>query len=337
MTWTTAWKALAEQVGSEPGWHTRRIYPESSCDLRAGIHMPDRTPGLILELPGSFVSTRIQLPQSKGVQHRIESLEPGPAGKKQIILQPRTSAYQGVFQVLAEDISQKIAACTELRMVYRTIAARLRVWQQFFKNADGGLSDAEIQGLFGELTVLQDLLLPAAHPADVLDAWKGPDGGVHDFRFPRLALEVKSTVRHPPDSFTVSNLAQLHQEAVGTLFLCHVALVRDHPEGISLNRLVERVTEALATDQEASALFHDQLLKAGYLAEDNSRFDAYVFHKLHLIAFEVAETFPRLTPADVPQGILDASYQISYAALSPFKVALSTVAAAISREAPQHG
>jgi len=56
------WKDLAEERLQQPGWHTRRIFPDGIHDIRAAILQPGLTPALLIEVASSAVSPDVEYP-----------------------------------------------------------------------------------------------------------------------------------------------------------------------------------------------------------------------------------------------------------------------------------
>lgn len=87
------------------------------------------------------------------------------------------------------------------------MAATVRNWQSAWKPVRQEMSAAVQVELFGELLVLNSLMIPCIGPAAV-DQWSGPDTERHDFVSDRLHLEVKTTRKSRPEH-EISRLDQL--------------------------------------------------------------------------------------------------------------------------------
>ena len=93
--------------------------------------------------------------------------------------------YRDVFEVLVNDVGERIARAPGQEEAVKTLIARLHVWQNFMRRhgAQGLTIEAQI-GLFGELTFLSDHLIDRLPAHDSVEAWTGPAGGKTGFRHP---------------------------------------------------------------------------------------------------------------------------------------------------------
>ena len=244
--------------------------------------------------------------------------------------------FHDTFAVLAEDVATHVAAAADAASAVRALLGRLRTWQEFLRRHDlGELSTPEQTGLFAELDIMEVLLLPRLPAMDALLAWKSPDDGLHDFRVPGAAVEVKGTTRIPPGEFTVSSLAQLDETAVGWLGLTLVALAEDGDGAINLPGLVERIRNRLAAEDPASSgRFTEMLASRGYLDVHRASYASRVLRVVQRRAFHVEAGFPRLRVGDVPAGIRECRYDVAIESCAAFEIDLDAFGTAIFGGAP---
>lgn len=231
-----------------------------------------------------------------------------------------------------DDVVAALTRVVAEKAAIRALAARLRVWHAFFRaHGPDGLSNEAQRGLLGELLALRDHVLPAAGATSALRAWTGPLGGVHDFSFAAGAIEVKTTARLPPPPFIVNGLAQFDERAVGKLLLAHVQL-EPRPDGSSLPEVVAAFRGTLqATEPTALAEFDDRLLEAGYVQAHAARYDEHRYALHSIRCFDVTGEFPRITPADVRDGVNDVTYSVTLTACKDYEVGAADVADAVRR------
>lgn len=123
------------------------------------------------------------------------------------------------------------------------------------------LTKDAVIGLYGELWVLLAIL---AEDAANFSCWVGFDRQLHDFRLGELELEVKTTTanmrRH-----VIHGLNQLTPSPGHRLSLVSLRLgVAGMSDGESLNMLVARVREAIASDTGHTDQFNRALAAIGY-------------------------------------------------------------------------
>ena len=312
-----AWGALRAENRRETGWHLRRSHPDAPCEIFAGIHQPDSTPGLIIEVDADSVPPDLRMPKSAGF--RLETILRGHAhhGRVRVTLSLAQSAYAAVFAVLADDAAACAAAEPDELSALSGFVRRLQVWHDFMaRHGPDGLSESSAIGLMGELFILKDYVAPTVGSAHAVAAWSGPGGEPNDFALPGGFLEVKATARQAPRAITVSGADQLDTSR-GRIVLAHLRF-RVSPDGATLPELVETVRTRLAEEAPSSlSVFTAHLLSAGYVdvhAENyiaRLTFDAVNF-------YEVKSGFPCICRAELRPGVLDCTYRIGLDACAPW-------------------
>ncbi|MDC3124139.1 PD-(D/E)XK motif protein [Gammaproteobacteria bacterium] len=236
-----------------------------------------------------------------------------------IIIQLTESSYRHVFFRLCDDICTLIANSPNEEEVLGKCISRLSVWRKFFqREKPDGLSREEIIGLFGELTVLTELLSPVLPLADALGGWKGYTKADHDLQFENLAIEVKTTTVRTPEKVYISNIQQLDNHNIPALLLCVVHLKETTTSGQNLPQLVEKIR--LQLDQLERNDFDDALIEAGYLDDHKELYEDLSFLLTRYFLYRVEEGFPRLTHDQVPEGVKEIEYQISLDAAAPYAI-----------------
>lgn len=315
----SAWEALRAEKRQEGGWHLRRIYPQAQCELFAAIRQPGEKKGLILEIPSDAVAPDIVLPQSKGFSVETQLLGSSAHGRVRFSLVLSDAAYETVFAVLCDHVSEAAALAPTPRMALREWVGQLHVWQDFLaRHGTGGLSDEAVVGLIGELVVLHNELIGRVGAGAAVAAWAGPRGEPNDFELPGGFLEIKATARQAPDMIQIANLNQLNKER-GFIVLANVRLRADSA-GQSLPDLISKVREHIGVqDSRILREFNASLLAVGYMDVHASLYPGrWVVRRVDY--YEVRENFPRLTPFDVRQGVRSASYSIVVADCAPYLV-----------------
>lgn len=313
-----AWAALEGEGRREPGWHVRRVHPAAPCEMLAGLRQPDNIPGLLLEVPTDQVPPDLALPRSNGFI--VEpALLGGHAGIVRFSLALTDRSYGAVFTVLCEDVAEAATVAATPRVALRNWTGRLHIWQAFMaKHGSGGLSEAAVTGLVGELIFLRDELAPRVGIGAAISMWAGPHGEPNDFALPGGFVEIKATARQAPELIEISNAEQL-DDGRGQILLGHVRL-RPDGDGATLPQLAADVRRRLAREApHLIAEFDGRLLAAGYLTAHD---DLYVrtYRRDRIDLFNVTGTFPRLTRSELRDGIRTCSYTIELSACSPFVV-----------------
>lgn len=165
------------------------------------------------------------------------------------------------------------------------------------------LSQEIARGIFGELVVLSWLAERNAHFA--VEAWRGPDGHVHDFSTQSRDLEVKAS-GSDSHSVVISSLRQLDEVADTPL-----ALVRLHvpaaPQGQNLEDMVEKVVTLGCNRADVVTKLEDAGFRLGIDSDDNR----FVVTN-EALAWQVGPLFPGLRSTDLPEERGEAIRQVKY-------------------------
>ncbi len=229
-----------------------------------------------------------------------------------------TQENSDIFWTLCNDLIEKTGPVPDLQAALNLVYIRLEHWRAFLSKANRNiLTLQEIQGLFAELSFLEDCLDHAYVTAQTaVEGWQGPLGAPHDFIFGSQAIEIKSLSGSFSDGVRISSEGQLTTH-LNSLYLYIVFLMQDLDckTGLSLNSLIHKIRVKL-TDSNRLETLDSRLLKFGYI--DIQEYDQPCFSISHISIYEVTENFPRLTPDNIPQGISEVSYFIRFARIENF-------------------
>jgi len=316
------WTGLEEVAAGARQFRAQRLRSNALVAMYAGLREPDAARSLIFEGPislaprgrtsfaGEGISFSEQRAPNEGV-YRVHSTLEGPH-------------FAGPFEALCGDLIDVAEAATSSGVGLADVARRMSVWMASLRRRSA-LSDEAVRGLIGELACLE-VVAEAIGWAAAVDAWTGPDDGLHDITAGGGAWEVKASTG-AGSSVWINGLDQLDDTGLAGLVLAHVHMVPD-PGGHSLRMLAQRLRGQIASHSPGGlAEFERKLIAAGHLGAEPS---AEVPYRIAAIShFAVADMFPRILRSDVSLGIEEARYQLRTAALQPFAIdtprALATV------------
>lgn len=181
------------------------------------------------------------------------------------------------------------------------------------------LSMAEQIGLFGELWVLSNVLLPTIGTR-VSHLWSGPESERHDFVGQGVHVEVKTTTRSEP-KHEISRLDQLKAPASKRLLFVSVMLEKSLGGDETLADRVDEVREKLGSDGRALDVFDSRLAQLGWHEglRQTGALLRFTFRDVHV--FEVTDNFPRLPDDYVPPpGVTGIRYSINVSSLPSLDV-----------------
>ena len=314
------WREL-EAGDHDTGLSWRRIHPESEQDLRLAFDATSNTRRLVYAR--SWAQDQAQLvPESTksiGVTGRRDV-----AGTESITVTLLDSSLADIFNVLVADVASAVAEAEGPAEGIVALNSRLGRWQQLLARVrEGGLTPAEQRGLFGELHVLNELLVPALGASGGLQCWTGPLAANQDFQGENWAIEVKSTIAKQPQGFIVNNERELDGTGVDELLLLHTSLdERRGGTGQTLNDLIDELRDRFAGIADLN-LFNRLLISAGYFEEHREKYDATSYTVRLQTYFEVRDGFPRIVESDLLPGVGDTEYKVDLVACDPFKIDLA--------------
>lgn len=313
------WSALESELTAAAGLLQRRVLPHSRHDVFLRVQSPGHLRSVVMVLRGSAGHAWKTLRSSRGLEISIDVRGTSEA---EVVLAEADSRFRDIFTAIVNDVL-RVVERDESASPLDAVTARLRRWQTCLETAGKGLSAERQAGLYAELLILQDICVAHLGPTSACAAWFGPAQALQDFQWASAALEVKSSRTAEPQHMTITSERQLDTTAVERLWVAHVALdARAEGAGETLPDRVNRVRDELATAPEDDLItFNDSLMQAGYLDQDARRYEDTHYSLRDLAFFSVAEGFPRITEADLMEGIGAVSYKLALAACEPYRLA----------------
>ena len=304
----------------------KRIPCVEVVEVYAAKKIESELEALLVQVDPKFLPGIDEWPQSEGFHVEVRPGAPGEATL--VCLELASVRYREVFLALAEDIVRVLSDESDPKKAVRRMLRRLYQWQDFLKrHRPEGLSADAQAGLFGELLILDRYFLPHLDHAFAVKGWRGCKKAHQDFQFPGFALEVKTTRAVSPDRIHISNIQQLDEEGIETMFLTLVSVHPNESSGDALKDLVARIRDILSPG--ALVLFNEGLLEVGYLDIHDSHYEQPLYQVREILHFMVADEFPRLLRDGMPKGVKDVKYQIGLDACCPFKSGNESVLDAI--------
>lgn len=158
-----------------PDWNMREalLVLDYADRLSFVIERPEDLPRIEPKLGGTLPISWIA-PSEDHPRERIKIDCPDPA-------------LRATFLSLVGEVLDRVDA--KRATVYLEVSKVVEDWHRALQAARSGLSRQALIGLFGELTILRELV--AKRGVDALALWRGPEGHRHDFT-QQNALEVKA-------------------------------------------------------------------------------------------------------------------------------------------------
>jgi hypothetical protein len=240
-----------------------------------------------------------------------------------LVLMLRDNGYFDLFDDLVISLYRIIKDISDAETYTKVFVESFNKWSAFFDDEIANrLSENDIKGLFGELSVLSDLLenVDANRINDLLESWKGPYDTGHDFELDDKDIEVK-TINAGRASISISSKVQLEETHGKGLDLIVLSVERDLLDGISLKDQFRNVKNVAVGKGGDTAILFRAIKQKGLTQGNLHEYDNYRFALRIEEVFDcLREGFPRLTIANVPESITKVKYDLSLAGIDGFKI-----------------
>ena len=313
------WGRLTSHGEAGDGYVRLRLADVGACATYAAKSAAGGLEALVLEVDSASIQAETTYPETRGLHVGATLLTPGRLGRTRLIVALTDGRFRNIFVALATDVVSKLVEARDEASAVAALVARLARWQAFLRHhGPRGLTTEERRGLFGELTLLRNHLVPRLGTAVAVRSWKGASHAHHDFQFPAGSIEVKTSSAAAPHSFHVASVSQLAPPRSGHLHV-FFALVEETEAGeLSLPELVDAVRAEL--DGRDLTQFEDQLVEAGYVDTQRDLYSSPRYSLRRVRFFHIAPGFPRISEADLPSGVEAVKYQVALAACAAFEV-----------------
>jgi hypothetical protein len=221
--------------------------------------------------------------------------------------------YEMIFTPMANQIFEGVSI--QGRQPLAVVAETIEEFRGAFKPLKPDLTLAEQIGLFGEIWVLRNVLIPSIG-ARACSLWSGPDAERHDFIGDNAHIEVKTTTKSE-DKHEISRMDQLRAPNGKRLLFASIQLEKSQGGEKTLATLIDEVIEALGMDGKAIDAFESRLAKMRWHDGLRQSSELKKFNLRDAQFFEVEGAFPRLPDDYVPpRGITAIKYTIDISSRS---------------------
>lgn len=203
------------------GFQSSKIASDCLCDLFIGIDS-EQNRCLILSIGNAAgITMTDEIKDHIGIRYYDNS--------GHIVVSLYHREFEELFNELILSLYRRLKTLTDNRIAAKQMLDGFRTWCEFFSNTSSGkLSKEEVQGLFGELFYLRNLIqnCSPAQINEILRSWTGPLDKGQDFIFPDRNVEVK-TKDSSSNEVNISSEFQL-QEEPGKILELHILSVESY-------------------------------------------------------------------------------------------------------------
>ena len=289
------WQTLST-LEARDDYRTIRVEKDCLAEVYLGLSSSDRR-CLILRLP-----RRIEFRRS--TTDKLEMVFNRDVGG--LILELTDAQVEQEFNELVLSLYRNIKDISSVDLYTAKFIECFGRWSSLFdRQPDGSLSDADVQGLFGELYVLIQLLHERSdQSADELSrSWRGPYREPQDFQLEDKSIEVK-TIGPKGNVVEIHGLQQLYVESGRTLELMVLRVERDFNAGQSLETIFNSAKELLLHLGGDPLILYEALAQKGVSNDTLPDYDLLRFCPRKISAYDASsDRFPKLTPKNVSSAI----------------------------------
>lgn len=226
-----------------------------------------------------------------------------------------SNEQEGVFAIFCSDIIENSRPASNEKEALALVIDRYKQWSRLLETQRSGLMDeSSRKGLFGELLFLQRRIEESNSALATIRGWVGADGADQDFVYEDGWHEVKS-IGASVTSVTISSLEQLDCADEGELVVLRIdKAAPDKAGALSLNDMVQKISNKLTDDVAALELFRSKLTAYGYI--DIQEYSEQKYYCSDMQWYRVDDTFPSLTRRNVPIQVESLSYKLNLSSMT---------------------
>ncbi|WP_231495877.1 PD-(D/E)XK motif protein [Paucisalibacillus sp. EB02] len=270
--------------------------------------------GLMLQCDENFILPNREI-KLNGIQIEIDNT----TNPNKLILLLNDKKDWEIFLTLCNDLIGIIKNID--KNVITKVIKRLERWQKLLQRKSlKKMSKEEEMGLFSELLILREYIIPKYGYFDGIHSWVGALGDSQDFLMDSLSIEVKSHRSTSSGYVWISSKQQLNPEKTPLyLIVCSLTEVS---RGENIKNIVDSITELIDFDNLLIE-FVEKLEKYGYIPELHQELSSFVVDKFS--CYEVKDDFPRIDINKVSPWIKDLKYSIDLAGCNDYAVQITDV------------
>lgn len=231
--------------------------------------------------------------------------------------------YLDIFFALCKDLIDVVLKESNEAFLIEVIEQRITKWHQFLKLKNTHEFRLETQmGLFGELQCMFEFIIPKVGIKDAIFSWVGPDFDKQDFLLSDKVLEVKTYRTSKAPIVNISSAYQLYSEK-DPLFLLAYGISQSE-NGKTIVDLIADISRYLEQEAyEVQNLFESKLLEYGYYPSEKHKIYSFVIDTVQ--AYEINHEFPKITPIQLHDNILQVKYKIDLLKCKQFEIKLNNL------------
>ncbi|WNS73681.1 PD-(D/E)XK motif protein [Bacillus sp. DTU_2020_1000418_1_SI_GHA_SEK_038] len=271
--------------------------------------------GLMMQCDEDFIQPIREI-KLNGIQIQLDQ----SSSPNKLILLLKESKDWEIFLILCNDLINVMKEHNENIIV--NVMKRVERWQKLLRKSSFKIMSKEEQmGLYSELKILRDYIIPAYGYSVGIHGWVGALGDKQDFLLKNFAIEVKSFRMTSGNRVWISSKEQLNSEK-NPLYLFSCAL-NEAGSGETIADLVKSIKEKIE-NESLSNEFTEKVEEYGYFPEiPQESLSKFLLEQV--IGYEVRDGFPKIASEHVSHLIPNIKYNIDLSGCTNFKVNITDI------------
>ncbi|MDA9365705.1 PD-(D/E)XK motif protein [Flavobacteriaceae bacterium] len=240
-----------------------------------------------------------------------------------VLIKLKDFDFKDLFDDLILSIYSKINQISEPIHASEEFIKIFYKWALFFEDKRvTELGEEQIQGLFGEIFVLNEYL-KKSNPSSInsiLTSWKGLYDAKNDFEFDLKNIEVK-TKKESSLFVKISSEYQLEKESDKDLELLVVSVKSDLVKGNSIHEILLETLKLVRTNFGDLSILYHALSQKGFTLENLKQYNNHKFIVIKKESFDAGnDDFPKLSTSNVFNEISNLKYNLRVIKLDQFLI-----------------
>ena len=245
--------------------------------------------------------------------------------KNILLVKLKDFVFIDLFNDLILSIYSKVYLISEKSDATKEFINTFYKWAHFFEDSSTKkLGEQQIQGLFGELFVLDEYLKKANKSVinPIISSWKGLYDTANDFEFDQKNVEVK-TKKESVLFVNISSEFQLEKPSNKSLELLVVSVKIDLIKGKSIHDMLLEIVKQIRVNLGDLSILYQALNQKGLTIDNLKQYNNYRFSVIKTESFDAGnDNFPKLTCSNIVNEISKLKYNLKVTQLDLFLIEL---------------
>lgn len=306
------WESISAPKGG--GLYARQTI-SSSCkpDLMIGVTR-DGGRCVLLKL-----RSKLKLEFKEEEKENLKTYYNNSTPDNDLVLELKDPFFEDLFSDLVISLYETIKGIDDEDQATKMFINTVRYWSDFLKSKRNDfLSNEVVQGLYGELVYLENLLHSSKRPInEILQSWKGPYDANQDFHFMEKNVEVK-TKRKNGNIINIASEHQLEPEVGKALELAVVSIVHVKKSGDTLKEILDRIRDKTIKEGGSITFVSDALAKKNLSFINVTAYDhlQYIPETIEVYNCD-HQDFPKLISSELNDAIKGVTYKLDLTSINP--------------------